>query len=355
MKRGQIISISRRLPRDGPFRTYRDLQSHWNCLYGYTLPELAEEEVVYCSVYFRLVGERLFTYPLSCVRLQPVQRCPRADLQGALNSFLSDIRERLQSVCGFPARLTSRPCYHSAGLNAAAQVLSGEQMTSSSSSIRPVLTKLPAPPLPPQPLKPPASGSQPPARAPPSQQDGAQGLLGNGCGFRSSLSQSQGCKGDRHWPSSSSSSSRVSFSFSESLGYQSAPSSSSSSSSSSSLPLFQPASSLLSSSSSSSSLPPLSQTPVIPAPKLVPIFKSKCPPRHLNVALLRLHKQKEQLSGGGEERRRVTIPAMRKKTPAAVSSSSFPSSSASSLSAAPQPSAGVQTRAGPRSKAGDQV
>lgn len=31
--------------------------------YGYRLPELAEEEVVYCSVYFRLVGERLFTYP----------------------------------------------------------------------------------------------------------------------------------------------------------------------------------------------------------------------------------------------------------------------------------------------------
>lgn len=123
MKRGQIINISRQLPRDGPFRTYRDLQDHWNHLvhniltdtqrihavhthththtttqsrchgnlffelhllslrpsacfyskfvcvcvcvlqYGYRLPDLAEEEVVYCSVYFRLVGERLFTYP----------------------------------------------------------------------------------------------------------------------------------------------------------------------------------------------------------------------------------------------------------------------------------------------------
>ncbi|XP_042366003.1 uncharacterized protein C18orf63 isoform X2 [Plectropomus leopardus] len=112
MKKGQIITISRQLPRDGPFRTYRDLQKHWNCLYGYRLPDLAEEEVVYCSVYFRLVGERLFTsYPLSCIRLQPAQRCPRVDLRGALGSFLSDVRGRLQSVCGFPARLTSRPCY----------------------------------------------------------------------------------------------------------------------------------------------------------------------------------------------------------------------------------------------------
>eukprot|EP00064_Thunnus_orientalis_P025923 superscaffoldBa00014504_g26366 len=30
MKKGQIITISRQLPKDGPFRTYRDLQNHWN-------------------------------------------------------------------------------------------------------------------------------------------------------------------------------------------------------------------------------------------------------------------------------------------------------------------------------------
>lgn len=64
----------------------------------------------------------LSSYPLSCVRLQPVQRCPRVDLQGALGCFLSDVRDRLQSVCGFPARLTSKPCYHTVGLNTAATV-----------------------------------------------------------------------------------------------------------------------------------------------------------------------------------------------------------------------------------------
>ncbi|KAG8009676.1 protein C18orf63 [Nibea albiflora] len=60
------------------------------------------------------------SYPLSCIRLQPVQRCPPADLQGALGSFLSDIRGGLRSVCGFPARLTSKPSHHSVSLSSAA-------------------------------------------------------------------------------------------------------------------------------------------------------------------------------------------------------------------------------------------
>uniref|UniRef100_A0A8C6LPU2 Si:ch211-152c8.2 n=1 Tax=Nothobranchius furzeri TaxID=105023 RepID=A0A8C6LPU2_NOTFU len=32
MKKGQIVSISRQLPRDGPFKSYVDLQNHWNRL-----------------------------------------------------------------------------------------------------------------------------------------------------------------------------------------------------------------------------------------------------------------------------------------------------------------------------------
>ncbi|XP_044195140.1 uncharacterized protein C18orf63 isoform X3 [Thunnus albacares] len=317
MKKGQIITISRQLPKDGPFRTYRDLQNHWNSMYGYRLPELAEEAVIYCSIYFRLVGEKLFTYPLSCVRLQPVQLFPRVDLQGTLGSFLSDIRDGLQSVCGFPARLTGKPCYHTAGLNtaASAQVSSGEQVNlTTSSSIRPVLTQLPAPP--PRPARP-SFGSQPSACTPLSQQAGAQGLLGNARGFGGNLTQSQECR-----RSSSSFSSPASFSVSS--GSHSAPSlSSSSSSSSSSLPLFQPASS---SSSFSSVLPPL-PPPLNPTPKLVPIFKNKHPSRHVNVALLRLQKQKEQLSRGGGGR--VTLPAIGKNTPT--------SSTVSSLSSLPIP------------------
>uniref|UniRef100_A0A3P8ZII0 DUF4708 domain-containing protein n=1 Tax=Esox lucius TaxID=8010 RepID=A0A3P8ZII0_ESOLU len=116
MKRGQIVRISQRMPNDCPFQGYSDIQNHWNSLYGYQLPQMDEEEVIYCSVYFKLVGERLFTYPLSCVRTEPLQRCPRVDLQGVLSSFLSRLREILQTICGFPVRMTSRPCYHTAGL-----------------------------------------------------------------------------------------------------------------------------------------------------------------------------------------------------------------------------------------------
>ncbi|XP_053198068.1 uncharacterized protein C18orf63-like [Scomber japonicus] len=344
MKKGQIITISHQLPKDGPFRTYRDLQNHWNSMYGYRLPDLPEEEVLYCGVYFKLVGERLFTsYPLSCVRLQPVQRLPRVDLQGALSCFLSDITGRLQSVCGFAARLTSKPSYTTTSLNTAAsvQVSSSEQLNlTSSSSTRPVLTQLP--PLPPLPPPPPARlsfGSQPAAWPPLSQQ--AQGLLGNGCGFGGS----QGYR-DRDHPSSFSSS-RVPFSaasssqsapssssFSSSSVFQPASSltSSSFSSSSSSSSIFQPASSLTSS-SFSSVLPPLPPPVKQAQPKLVPIFKNKQPSRHVNVALLRLQKQKEQMSGDGKERGRVTLPAIRKNRPAASSTVS----SLSSLQIPPPP------------------
>lgn len=31
--------------------------------YGYQLPDLPEDNVVYCHVYFRLLGEKLFSYP----------------------------------------------------------------------------------------------------------------------------------------------------------------------------------------------------------------------------------------------------------------------------------------------------
>ncbi|CAK6982371.1 uncharacterized protein C18orf63-like [Scomber scombrus] len=283
MKKGQIITISHQLPKNGPFRTYRDLQNHWNSMYGYRLPELAEEEVLYCGIYFRLVGERLFTYPLSCVRLQPVQRLPRVDLQGALGSFLSDITGRLQSVCGFPARLTSKPSYHTTSLNTAAsvQVSCGEQLNlTSSSSTRPVLTQLPPPPPPPRPARP-SFGSQPAASWTP-------------------LSQ-------------------------QAQGHPAFQPASSLTSSSSFLSAFQPASSLTSS-SFSSVLPPL-PPPVKPSPKLVPIFKNKHPSRHVNVALLRLQKQKkEQMSRDGEERGRVTLPAIGKNRPTASSTVSSLSS-----------------------------
>uniref|UniRef100_A0A3Q2CN16 DUF4708 domain-containing protein n=1 Tax=Cyprinodon variegatus TaxID=28743 RepID=A0A3Q2CN16_CYPVA len=287
MKKGQIITISRQLPRDGPFRTYRDLQDHWNRLYGYRLPQLQEEEVVYCSVYFRPVGERLFTYPLSCIRLLPVQQCPHVDLQVVLSHFLSDIRERLQSVCGFPARLTSKPSYHTVSLNTAAsiQVLSGEQLNLTASiSLSSVVTRFPAAPLS-QPVVSCSSRQDPPPWISFSQGGGAL----NAQRPLAQPSNSQNLFGS------------VSSFFQH----------------------FQPASSL-------PSLPP--PAPLNPTPKLVPIFRNKDASRHVNVVQLRAQKQ-EQLSGRKEEKRRITLPVPLE--PAANAVSFSPSLSALSVPLTP--------------------
>lgn len=235
MKKGQIMSISRRLPKDGPFKSYRDLQSHWNRLYGYRLPELREDQTVYCNVYFKLLGQRLFTYPLNCIRLAPVQCFPRVDLQGVLSCFMSDVRDRLPSICGFPTRITSRASFTATGLNPASrQSVSREQLNlSDSSSFRPVLSQLPPPPSSTRLMKP-FFGSQPA-------------------------------------PAATLSSAISTPSFSD---------------------LFKPASSpnpffsVFESAAPPPPLPPREE-------KLVPIFKNKQPSRHINVALLRAQKENE--------------------------------------------------------------
>ncbi|XP_026503113.1 uncharacterized protein C18orf63 homolog [Terrapene carolina triunguis] len=116
MKMGQIISISHIIPPESPFHSYKDFQMHWKNLYGYILPEDHGETKIYCSVYFKLIGERLFTYPLYifsfvCIRSQPVQYFTRIDLEGVLNSFVSDLKSKLPHLCGFPVKMTSKALY----------------------------------------------------------------------------------------------------------------------------------------------------------------------------------------------------------------------------------------------------
>ncbi|XP_030405405.1 uncharacterized protein C18orf63-like [Gopherus evgoodei] len=116
MKMGQIISISHIIPPESPFHSYKDFQMHWKNLYGYILPEDHGETKIYCSVYFKLIGERLFTYPLYifsfvCIRSQPVQYFNRIDLEDVLNSFLSDLKSKLPHLCGFPVKMASKALY----------------------------------------------------------------------------------------------------------------------------------------------------------------------------------------------------------------------------------------------------
>uniref|UniRef100_A0A8C6N883 Uncharacterized protein n=1 Tax=Melopsittacus undulatus TaxID=13146 RepID=A0A8C6N883_MELUD len=111
MKMGQIINISHIIPPESPFRSYKEFQMHWKNLYGYVLPEDLKETKIYLSVYFKPIGERFFTYPLSCIRSQPVQYFPRTNLESVLNSFLSDLKRNLSHLCGFPVRMTSKALY----------------------------------------------------------------------------------------------------------------------------------------------------------------------------------------------------------------------------------------------------
>ncbi|TRZ24063.1 hypothetical protein HGM15179_003040 [Zosterops borbonicus] len=111
MKMGQIINITHIIPPESPFRSYKDFQMHWKSLYGYILPEDLEETKIYLSVYFKPIGERFFTYPLSCVRSQPVQYFPRTDAESVVNSFLSDMKSSFSQLCGFSVKMTSKALY----------------------------------------------------------------------------------------------------------------------------------------------------------------------------------------------------------------------------------------------------
>ncbi|XP_059102444.1 uncharacterized protein C18orf63 homolog [Peromyscus eremicus] len=112
MKMGQIINFLHTAPPDCPFHSFKDFQRHWDDLYGYKLPEDCGDMKIYCSIYFKMVKERTFTYPLSCIRSQPIQFFPRVDLEGVLKSFLSDLKSKLPHICGFPIKMTNKPCYY---------------------------------------------------------------------------------------------------------------------------------------------------------------------------------------------------------------------------------------------------
>ncbi|XP_028624792.1 uncharacterized protein C18orf63 homolog [Grammomys surdaster] len=120
MKMGQIINILHTAPPDCPFHSFEDFQRHWDDLYGYKLPEDCGDMKIYCSIYFKMINKRTFTYPLStsdsryflCIRSQPIQFFPRVDLDGVLKSFLSDLKSKLPHLCGFPIKMTNKPCYY---------------------------------------------------------------------------------------------------------------------------------------------------------------------------------------------------------------------------------------------------
>uniref|UniRef100_A0A8D0BEV0 Chromosome 18 open reading frame 63 n=1 Tax=Salvator merianae TaxID=96440 RepID=A0A8D0BEV0_SALMN len=109
MKMGQITNISHKIPSDSPFQCYGDLQLHWENLYGYILPE---DPQPYCSIYFKPIGEHLFTYPLNnCISDWVIQFFPKVDLEAVLNTYITDVKTIISHTCGFPLAMTSKALY----------------------------------------------------------------------------------------------------------------------------------------------------------------------------------------------------------------------------------------------------
>ncbi|XP_066539722.1 uncharacterized protein C18orf63-like isoform X2 [Hoplias malabaricus] len=282
MKKGQVISISRKIPKECPFRSYSELRNHWKSMYGYYLPPLNEDEVVYCSMYFKLVGEKLFTYPLSCIRIQPVQLFPRVDLQGALGAFMSDLRILLENICGFSVQVTNKPLYHT---NKLSRPISQVSNLTTNKSSRLVLTQI--------------TSSYAPRSVPLSQLASSKWPLTQP-GHRSNTSQKTTTKElvNMH-----------------NLG----PCLVSSDSPVTSIPPFS-SSSCLSLSCLSSTQPQHESK----GPKLVPIFKNKSIVRHVNITKILAKKQQKQAEA---ESQHMSGPAVKRPHP---SSSVTPSSSYSS-------------------------
>ncbi|XP_014194918.1 uncharacterized protein LOC102307916 isoform X8 [Haplochromis burtoni] len=93
MKKGQVIFISRQLPKHGPFRSYRDLQKHWNLM---MLNGLEINLTTSCSI--RPVLTQLPPPPPPPQPLQPSAWTPLSQQEGA--------QELLDKGRGFSRRLT---------------------------------------------------------------------------------------------------------------------------------------------------------------------------------------------------------------------------------------------------------
>ncbi|XP_046328623.2 uncharacterized protein C18orf63-like [Haliotis rufescens] len=110
MKRGRVCSVSRNVPADGPFKSYRDLKRHWKNTYGYRLPD-TEDDMMFYQISFRQNGGKLFTYPSVCLRAADMQRIPRIDPKPILIAFIQDLHSKLPSICGHPLKFLPKVRY----------------------------------------------------------------------------------------------------------------------------------------------------------------------------------------------------------------------------------------------------
>nr|XP_034338422.1 uncharacterized protein C18orf63 isoform X2 [Crassostrea gigas] len=137
MKRGEIVGISRQLPADGPFRSYKDIKRYWKNSYGYRLPD-NDDDRIYYQINFRPLGPRIFTYPDVCLRSRDILALPRVDPRPILVTFLQDLKAKMSTLCGHLLQLQSRANYLLTELSSVTQK---EKSDSSNLSIRNTASK----------------------------------------------------------------------------------------------------------------------------------------------------------------------------------------------------------------------
>ncbi|XP_064611999.1 uncharacterized protein C18orf63-like [Liolophura sinensis] len=122
MKKGKIVGVSRVIPEDSPFKTYRDLKRHWKNTYGYRLPD-TDDNILYYQIYFGPVGHTLFTYPHVCLRSREFHVLPRVDPRSIYVSFLQDVTAKMPTVCGQCLSFKPKVKYAKPGLSAVSENL----------------------------------------------------------------------------------------------------------------------------------------------------------------------------------------------------------------------------------------
>ena len=90
--------------------------------YGIRLPEDGDG-MVYAQIYFKPIGETLFTYPIVCLRTAGVSVMGRTDPKQITDLFINDFTNKLSYICGHKIDLKLNvPQYPQAELEPANQV-----------------------------------------------------------------------------------------------------------------------------------------------------------------------------------------------------------------------------------------
>ncbi|XP_054724700.1 uncharacterized protein C18orf63-like [Uloborus diversus] len=127
LKRAKILSLSKHIGQNSPFKSYGELLKHWKNMYGYRLPDLPESSICYVNVVFPYPSSPIYTYPIFCVRPFGVIEIPRINPQDTIQLFLKDFFKRVGSVCGEKCQLLDfKASFPALQLYAASDITEGD-------------------------------------------------------------------------------------------------------------------------------------------------------------------------------------------------------------------------------------